>query len=90
MKKDEFIAQLMERCELEKKQATCVFDEFCKLIITTLKSGDEVALPIGKFVLKKRPPRTARNPVTGAEVKVPAKIVPAFKPSKAFKDGVAG
>lgn len=33
-------------------------------------------------------PRTGRNPSTGAEIKIPAAMVPKFSAGKAFKDAV--
>jgi len=89
MKKDEFIAQLAEAIDQSKKDTSAILDAFCKIIVTALKSGDEVVLPIGKYVLKKRAAREALNPQTKQKVMVPAKVVPAFKPNKAFKDGVS-
>ena len=90
MKKSDFIEVLAEKIDQSKKDTTAIVDAFLALIVETVKKGDEVVFPeLGKFVLKKKPARTARNPVTGATVDVPAKIVPAFKAMKKFKDAVA-
>ena len=96
MKKQEFVEKFMANLEknkvtLNKKETTLVIDEFISLIVKTLKGGDEVVFPdLGKFLVKKRPARTARNPITGESVKVPAKIVPQFRASKKFKTEVVG
>ena len=57
---------------------------------STLVSGGRVeARGFGVFCTTYRPPRTARNPKTGATVAVPAKRVPHFKPGKALRERVA-
>ena len=90
MKKSDFIELLAERIDQTKKDTTAIVDAFLAIIVETVKKGDEIAFPeLGKFVLKKKPARTARNPITGATVDVPAKIVPAFRAARKFKDAVA-
>ena len=42
----------------------------------------------GTFLTSQRKARTARNPQTGAAVKVPKRRVVRFKPGKALKDSV--
>ena len=88
MKKSEFVEILATSAELTKKQATAVVEEFWQIILAALKKGDEVVFCHGKFVLKKKPAREGRNPLTGETVKIAAKVVPQFKPNKKFKDGV--
>jgi integration host factor subunit beta len=41
------------------------------------------------FAVKKRKPRTARNPRTGEKVKVPAKMVVTFRPGREMEERVA-
>ena len=90
MKKGDFIQKLSEKINQTQKDTDVIVDEFIALVIKVIKSGDEVALPeLGKFLVKKKPARTARNPITGATVKVPAKVVPQFKASKKLKEAVA-
>ena len=89
MKKAEFIEKLSEKINQTQKSTAVILEEMNALITKVIKSGDEVVWDIGKWVLKKKPARTARNPITGAEVKVPAKVVPQFKPNKKLKEAVA-
>lgn len=73
-----------------KVQAEEVVDTVFGTIIKTLSSGDEVAVAgLGKFSVKMRKARDARNPKTGETVKVAAKKVPKFSAAKALKDAVA-
>lgn len=72
-----------------KVQAEAVVDTVVDTIIKTLTKGDEVAIAgLGKFVVKMRKARDARNPKTGETVKVPATKVPKFTAAKALKDAV--
>ena len=89
MKKVEFASALAEKCNLSKKQAVEIVDEFWALILDTMKKGDEVVFNYGKFVVNKRAAREGRNPLTGAKVQIAAKVEPKFKPNKAFKEKIA-
>jgi len=72
-----------------KVQAEEVVDTLFSTIIKTLSKGDEVAIAgLGKFTVKTREAREARNPKTGETVKVPATKVPKFSAAKALKDAV--
>lgn len=72
-----------------KVQAEAVVDTVFDTIVATMKKGDDVAIAgIGKFSVKMRKARDARNPKTGATVKVPAMKVPKFSAAKALKDAV--
>lgn len=74
-----------------KVQAESVVDLIVDSIINTLKTGGEVSIAgLGIFSVKSRAARMARNPKTGASVKVPATTVPKFRAAKAFKDAVRG
>ena len=59
---------------------------FFESITEALSKGEKVELRgFGSFRVKRRKSRQGRNPKTGASVKVPEKVVPFFKPGKAFK-----
>ena len=91
MKQTEFIQALSEVIGQNKKDTKTFIDAFIELIVKTVKSGDEVALPeLGKFLLKKSPAREGRNPMTGETVKIAAKVTPKFRPSKKFKEALLG
>jgi integration host factor subunit beta len=64
-----------------------IFDE----ITEALARGDRVELRgFGAFSIKRREPRTGRNPRTGTAVSVSAKAVPYFKPGKELRERVNG
>jgi len=88
MKKSDFVSKLAKQLKKTRKETNMIVDEFSKLITQTLKRGDEVGLAIGKFQLKKRQSRIGFNPRTKQQIAIAPKVVPAFKPSKKFKDAV--
>ena len=82
----EAVNEILGTTKVQAEQVVdCVFDS----IVKTLKKGDEVSVAgFGKFVVKQRAAREARNPKTGETVKVPATKVPKFSAAKALKDAV--
>jgi nucleoid DNA-binding protein len=72
-----------------KKEAAAAVDAVFGAIQKALKKGDKVAIAgFGTFGVAKRAARTARNPQTGATIKVKAKKVPKFSAGKGLKDAV--
>ena len=89
MNKSELIAALAEKTEFSKKDAKKALNAFVEVINGSLAKGEKVQLiGFGTFDVKKRPARMARNPRTGAEIKIAASKAPAFKAGKALKDKV--
>ncbi len=55
-----------------------------------LASGQRIEVRgFGSFSLRYRPPRTGRNPRTGATVALSSRHVPHFKPGKELRERVA-
>ena len=88
MKKNDFVDKLSKKVRLSKKQTNEIVSQFGAIITQALKSGDEVVFPFGKFWLKKRAAREGINPATRERITVAARVVPAFRASKRFKDEV--
>lgn len=89
MNKTQFLAALSEKSEVSKKDTAKLFEAMNTVICETLASGDKISIPgFGTFEVKQRAARQARNLHTGEIIQVPAKKVPAFKPSKSMKDSV--
>ena len=66
-----------------------VIKSFATVTTNVLKKGDQIAIAgFGIFKSQKKAATTARNPATGATIKVPAKNVPKFKASKALKEAL--
>ncbi|MFM8861461.1 MAG: HU family DNA-binding protein [Acidimicrobiia bacterium] len=89
MNKRELAAVLAEKLDIDKKTALEFVDEFIATVTDTVATGEDVVLTgFAKFRRVQRGPRLARNPQTGATVKVPAKKAAKITPLKAFKDQV--
>src|SRR6266700_1929532 len=75
----------------DKKTATEAVNAVLETIQSTVASGDKVAITgFGVFEKAVRPARTARNPATGAAIKVPKSSVPKFRAGADFKAVVNG
>ena len=91
MRKRELAQAVATHTDVDPKVAARVIDGTLEVILATVAKGEEVALTgFAKFSKVKRPARMARNPATGAAVKVKAKTVAKIVPLKGFKDVVLG
>jgi DNA-binding protein HU-beta len=75
----------------DKKTATEAVNAVLDTIQSAVAKGDKVAITgFGVFEKSVRPARTARNPATGAAIKVPKTSVPKFRAGADFKAMVNG
>ena len=95
MYKTELIKAMVKKTEeqnvpLTAKQMESALSALIQTLTDALKSGEKVILPgFGTFGVKIRPARRGYNPLTGEQIALPARNVPAFKASKRLKDAVA-
>jgi DNA-binding protein HU-beta len=74
-----------------RKTATEAVNAVLDTIQSAVASGDKVAITgFGVFEKTVRPARTARNPATGATIRVPKSSVPKFRAGADFKAVVNG
>ena len=90
MNKAELLQAVIDRTDLPKRDVRVVVDALFHpstgVIAKTVKKGDKVTLTgFGTFGRRERKARTARNPQTGAPLKVKARKVPGFKAGAALK-----
>ena len=72
-----------------KSEAKKFYESFAGLVQIALKKGYKLVLPgLGKLQVRSTKARTGRNPMTGAEIRIPAKKKVRFTPLKALKDAV--
>jgi DNA-binding protein HU-beta len=91
MNKQDLVATVAAELDLSKREASDAVDAVIDTIARSVAKGDKVSIPgFGSFEKRKRAARTARNPQTGAPIKIAATSVPAFKAGKEFKEAVAG
>ncbi len=75
----------------DKKTATEAVNAILDTIQGAVAKGDKVAITgFGVFEKTDRPARTARNPATGASIKVPKSSVPKFRAGADFRALVNG
>ena len=89
--KAQFIEMLAERLDGDRKRAAAALDAVIDSVYAAVARGEKVAITgFGVFERRDRAARTARNPATGAPVKVAASRVPAFRPGTEFEDDATG
>jgi DNA-binding protein HU-beta len=89
--KAQFIEALAERLDGDKKRAATALDAVIDTVYAMVAKGERVALTgFGVFEKRERAARTARNPATGASVKVKKTSVPAFRAGAEFKAITSG
>lgn len=89
MNKNELIAAVAEKCDMNKADANTAVEAVLGTVTEQLASGQEVRiLGFGNFSVADRKATTARNPRTGETVNVAASKSPKFKAGKALKDAV--
>jgi DNA-binding protein HU-beta len=77
------------KATLTKKEAAEAIEIFLGVIKKTLKKRDKIFISgFGTFSIVKRKARKGRNPKTGEAIKIPARVIPKFKPARAFKEAV--
>ena len=89
MNKQELIAKIVKDTGGSKATAGKALASVIDGITKTLKKGGSVSLVgFGTFSTSQRKARTARNPQTGAAIKIGKRRVPKFKAGKALKVAV--
>ncbi|MEN3342908.1 MAG: DNA-binding protein HU-beta [Actinomycetota bacterium] len=90
MTKQEFVAEVARRSQLNGREAGKAVDAFLDTIVDTLKGGGDVAFTgFGKFSTAQRAARTGVNPRNPSEkVNIPAARVPKFSAGSGLKSAV--
>lgn len=89
MNKSELVKDVAERADLSRKDATDAVDAVFSAITEALSKDEKVQLVgFGSFEVRSRAERKGRNPQTGEEIKIPATLIPAFRPGKTLKDAI--
>lgn len=88
MNQQELIRTVSEVAEVPKKDVERILKTLGEVVAANA-SDEEITLPgIGKFKPKTRAARTGRNPATGEELHIPAKVTLGFKPAKSLSDAL--
>jgi DNA-binding protein HU-beta len=87
--KKDLVSKIAKDVELSKTAASAAVDSFIDGITKALKKGDSITfVGFGTFKTSMRKARTARNPQTGASIKVPKRRVARFTAGTALKKAV--
>lgn len=87
MNKQDLIAKIVKDTGLTKTAAGATIDSVLDGISKALKKGDTITfVGFGTFKTSVRKARTARNPRTGATIKIAKRRVPRFTAGKGLKD----
>lgn len=90
MNKNELVKAIAANGNFAKKDAEAALDAVINTIMTAIDEGETVKLSgFGVFSSKKQDACVRRNPITGEMIDIPAKTVPKFKFSNAFKKSIA-
>jgi DNA-binding protein HU-beta len=89
MNKQELIQKIAKDAKLSKASAAAAVESFLDGITRSLKKGDAITfVGFGTFKTSQRKARVARNPRTGAAIKVPKHRVVRFSAGKGLKNAV--
>ncbi|MBX3460990.1 MAG: integration host factor subunit beta [Planctomycetes bacterium] len=87
--KKELVLRIAEKTHQKQTITRDIIQMFIDDVITELARGNRLELrDFGVFEVKVRKARKARNPKTGAEVRVPEKRVVTIKPGKKMKEEI--
>ena len=91
MTKADLVEEISARTGVSRNQTAVIVDQLLDAVCRSLSEGRHLEIRgFGTFKVRERRARRARNPRSGSEVMVPAKLVPVFKPSKELKAVVLG
>ena len=89
MTKAEIVTEIANKTGLEKVAVQAMVEAFMETIKTSMVKGENIYLRgLGTFLLKKRAEKLGRIISKNTAIKIPAQVVPAFKPSKEFVNAV--
>ena len=89
MNKQELIAAIAEKAEMEKDDAKKALNAFIEVVGDELKKGEKIQIVgFGTFEVSERAAREGRNPQTGESMEIKASRTPKFKAGKALKDSL--
>jgi DNA-binding protein HU-beta len=89
MTKAEIIKEISQKTGIERTSVEATVENFMNSIKEHISKKESISLRgFGNFIIKKRAAKTARNISKNTSIKLPEHFIPAFKPSKKFKERV--
>ena len=91
MTKADLVEEISSQTGVSRNHTALIVDQLLDAVPRALSEGRHLEIRgFGTFKVRERRARRARNPRSGSEVMVPAKLVPVFKPSRELKAAVLG
>ncbi|MFZ4462506.1 MAG: HU family DNA-binding protein [Bacteroidales bacterium] len=89
MTKAEIVTEIVNQTGIDKVVVQGVVESFMVTLKQSMVKGENIYLRgFGTFLLKKRAEKTGRNITKNTAIKIPAHMIPAFKPSKEFVEEI--
>jgi integration host factor subunit beta len=90
MTRSDLVNRLADRFrQLTQRDTEFAVKNMLEAMSEALARGHRIEIRgFGSFSVSRRPPRVGRNPRSGAQVQIPEKLVPHFKPGKALRESV--
>ncbi|MCC6651145.1 MAG: integration host factor subunit beta [Candidatus Eisenbacteria bacterium] len=86
MTKADLVEEIAVATNISRNHTAIIVDGLLDSVCRALSEGKHLEIRgFGTFKVRERRARRARNPRSGTEVLVPAKLVPVFKPSRELK-----
>jgi nucleoid DNA-binding protein len=86
MTKADIVNEIAEETGFTKTDVAEVMEEFLTSVIKALSRGEHIEIRgFGTFKTVQRAPRIARNPRKGEVIKISARNLPVFQPSKELR-----
>ena len=86
MTKADLVEEIAQQTGVSRNHTGIIVDSLLDAVSRALSEGKHLEIRgFGTFKVRERRARRARNPRSGTEVLVPAKLVPVFKPSRELK-----
>ena len=84
--KADLVEEIAQQTGVSRNHTAIIVDGLLDSVCRALSDGKHLEIRgFGTFKVRERRARRARNPRSGTEVLVPAKLVPVFKPSRELK-----
>lgn len=85
MTKAEIVKEIVEKTGLDKNAVSVIVEATMENIKANMSKSQNIYLGgFGTFLSKKSAEKIGRNITKNTEIKIPAHMIPAFKPSKEF------
>ena len=89
MTKSEIVSQITEQTGIERVVVMGIVESLMETLKGSMVKGENIYLRgFGSFILKKRAEKVGRNITKNTSVKIPAHMIPSFKPCKEFVEEV--